>query len=211
MKYEWRKNEKGIYLPKNNPEIIDIPEFKYFTIKGEGNPNSEAFSEYIGVLYSLSYAVKMSYKKGIEPDGYFDYTVYPLEGVWDIKEEAKSNYTGIINKNDLIFKLMIRQPDFVDLDFVDKIITLTKENKPHELLDSVKFEAIKEGTCVQMLHLGSYDNEPGSFKIMENFAFARGLKRFSKNHKEIYLTDARKTVPEKLKTVLRFQVEKPVE
>lgn len=207
MKHEWRKKEKGIYLPKNKPEIVDIPEFKYLTIEGEGNPNNDAFSEYIGVLYSLSYAVKMSYKKGIEPDGYFDYTVYPLEGVWDIKGDVKKNYTGTLNKDDLVFKLMIRQPDFVDLDFFDKIMILTKEKKPHDLLDSVNFETIKEGHCIQMLHLGSYDNEPESFKIMEDFALDHGLKRLSKIHKEIYLTDARKTAPEKLKTVLRFQVE----
>lgn len=208
MKHEWRKKEKEFYLPKNKPETLDIPKLNYFTIEGEGNPNSKTFPEYIAVLYSLSYAVKMTYKKGIEPDGYFDYTVYPLEGVWDIKEEAKKNYTGTINKDDLIFKLLIRQPDFVDLDFVRKIMTLTKEKKPHELLDSVKFEAIEEGPCVQMLHLGSYDNEPESFKIMKDFAIDQGLKRISKIHKEIYLTDARKTTPEKLKTVLRFQVEK---
>lgn len=174
----------------------------------EGNPNSDAFPEYIGVLYSLSYAVKMSHKKGIEPDGYFDYTVYPLEGVWDIKEDAKKNYSGTVNKDDLIFKLMIRQPDFVDLVFVEKIMTLTKAKKPHKLLDSIKFGTIKEGACVQMLHLGSYDNEPESFKIMEDFANGNGLIRSSKKHKEIYLTDARKTAPEKSKTVLRFQVEK---
>jgi len=126
MKHEWRKKEKHIYLPKNKPKTVVIPEFKYFTIEGEGNPNGDAFPEYIGVLYSLSYAVKMSYKKGIEPNGYFDYTVYPLEGVWDIKEEAKKNFTDTINKDDLIFKLMIRQPDFIDSDFANKIIELTK-------------------------------------------------------------------------------------
>jgi len=208
MKHEWRKKEKDIYLPKNNPEIVNMPEFKYFTIEGEGNPNNDAFPEYIGVLYSLSYAVKMSYKKGIEPNGYFDYTVYPLEGFWDLKENAKKNYTGIINKDDLIYKLMIRQPDFVNSDFFDKILKLTKEKKPHDLLDSVTFETINEGSCIQMLHLGSYDNEPESFKIMEDFAVAQGLKRISKIHKEIYLTDARKVAPEKLKTVLRFKVEK---
>jgi hypothetical protein len=209
MKHEWRKKEKEIYLPKNKPEIIVIPGFKYFTIEGEGNPNSDAFPEYIGVLYSLSYAVKMSHKKGIEPDGYFDYTVYPLEGVWDIKEDAKKDYSGTVNKDDLIFKLMIRQPDFVDLYFVEKIMALTKAKKPHKLLDSIKFETIEEGICVQMLHIGSYDNEPKSFKIMEDFAIDNGLKRFSKKHKEIYLSDARKTATEKLKTVLRFQVGKP--
>lgn len=208
MKHEWRKKEKELYLPKNKPEIVTIPEFKYFTIEGEGNPNDEVFPEYIGVLYALSYAVKMSYKKGVEPDGYFDYTVYPLEGIWDIKKDTKQNFSGTINKNDLVFKLMIRQPDFVDLGFFENIVKLTKEKKPNNLLDSVKFETIKEGTCVQMLHLGSYDNEPETFRIMENFARDQGLKRISKIHKEIYLTDARKTAPEKLKTVLRFQVKK---
>lgn len=207
MKHEWRKAEKDIYLPKNKPVIVDVPEFKYFTIEGEGNPNGDAFPEYIGVLYSLSYAVKMSYKKGIQPKGYFDYTVYPLEGIWDINKKAKKNYTGTLNKDDLIFKLMIRQPGFVDAEFFSKILNMTKEKKPHDLLDSVKLETIEEGLCVQMLHLGSYDNEPESFKLMEEFATGQGLKRSSKIHKEIYLTDARKTVPEKLKTVLRFQVE----
>jgi len=208
MKHEWRKKEKEVYLPKNKPELAEIPAYKYFTVKGEGNPNSEGFPKYIGVLYSLSYTVKMSYKKGIEPPGFFDYTVYPLEGVWDLKDEAKENFNGSVNKDDLIFTLMIRQPDFVDEEFAEKILGLTKQKKPHELLDSVKFETMTEGTCVQMLHLGSYDNEPESFRIMEEFATENGCERLSKVHKEIYLTDARKVPPEKLKTVLRFQVEK---
>lgn len=211
MKHEWRKKEKEIYLPKNKPEIVEIPVFKYFTIHGEGDPNSDSFPEYIGVLYSLSYAVKMSYKKGMEPPGYFDYTVYPLEGVWDIKDEAKENFSGTINKDNLIFTLMIRQPDFVDRTFAEKMLELTKQKKPHPLLGNVKFETITERTCVQMLHSGSYDNEPESFKIMEEFAAENGLKRLSKIHKEIYLTDARKVAPEKLKTVLRFQVEKLIQ
>ena len=207
MKHEWRKKEKQYYLPKNKPEIVEVPNFKYITIEGEGNPNDDAFPEYIGVLYSLSYAIKMSYKKGLEPNGYFDYTVYPLEGVWDIKEEAKNNNNDKLNKDDLVFKLMIRQPEFVDLDFVNKMRDMTQQKKPHELLNSVKFEKIKEGKCIQMLHLGSYDNEPESFKKMEEFAVEQGLKRISKIHKEIYLTDARKTPAEKQKTVLRFKVE----
>ena len=207
MKHEWRKKEKHIYLPKNKPELITIPDFKYFTIEGTGNPNSEGFQEYIEVLYSLSYAVKMSPKKGIEPVGYFDYTVYPLEGIWDINEEAKKQYNGIINKDDLVFKLMIRQPDFVDSTFAQKIIEFTQKNKPHHLLDKIKFESLSDGYCVQMMHLGSYDNEPESFKIMEEFANDKKLKRKSMVHKEIYLSDARKVAPEKLKTVLRFEVE----
>ncbi|MEN8153625.1 MAG: GyrI-like domain-containing protein [Acidobacteriota bacterium] len=206
MKHEWRKKEKEIYLPKNEPETIDVPEFKFFTIEGEGNPNDAFFAEYIGVLYSLSYGVKMSPKKGMEPNGYFEYTVYPLEGVWDISEEAKKLNKGKLDKNDLVFKLMIRQPDFVDEEFTAKIVESVKEKKPHELLNKVKFEKIREGKCVQMMHLGSYDNEPESFKIMEDFAEGENLSRKSKTHREIYLSDARKISPEKLKTVLRFQI-----
>jgi len=208
MKHEWKKNEKQFYLPKNKPELINIPNFKFFTIEGKGNPNDDFFAEYIGVLYSLSYGVKMSPKKGIEPKGYFDYSVYPLEGIWDLSEDAKKSSSGTINKNDLIFKLMIRQPDFVDIDFAMQILEQTKKNKPHELLSQIKFEEIIEGDCIQMLHLGSYDNEPESFRIMEDYAENENYIRKTKIHKEIYLSDARKVSPEKLKTILRFSIEK---
>ncbi|MBK8946168.1 MAG: GyrI-like domain-containing protein [Ignavibacteriae bacterium] len=208
MKHEWRKKEKEFYLPKNKPENIQIPEFKFFTIEGKGNPNSEKFSNYIEVLYSLSYAVKMSYKKGIEPTNYFHYTVYPLEGIWDISENAKQNFNGKIDKDELLFKLMIRQPDFVNEEFAMIILEETKKKKTNELLNNIKYEKINDDNSVQMMHLGSYDNEADSFKRMEDFAAANNLKRVSKVHREIYLTDPRKTLPEKLKTVLRFKVEK---
>ena len=143
----------------------------------------------------------------MEPHGYFDYAVYPLEGIWDISEEAKKIPKDKLDKNDLVFNLMIRQPDFVDEEFAIAIIEQVKKKKPHSLLDRVKFEKICDGECVQMLHLGSYDDEPESFRIMESFAETENLKRISKTHREIYLTDARKTAPEKLKTVLRFGVE----
>jgi hypothetical protein len=207
MKSEWKKNEKNFYLPKDKPEKIYIPKFKFFTIQGKGNPNDDFFGEYIGALYSLSYAIKMSPKSGSAPPDYNEYTVYPLEGVWDIDEDAKKNFDGIIDKNSLIFNLMIRQPEFVNSDYATEIIERTKKKKPHELLDKVKFEEIEEGDCVQMLHIGSYDTELESFKKMEIFAEEFELKRKSHIHREIYLSDARKTAPEKLKTVLRFQVE----
>ena len=192
---------------KKKPIRIHIPEFKYFTIEGKGNPNDELFKEYIGVLYSLSYAIRMSYKKGLAPEGYFEYTVYPLEGIWDISEEGKKNFNGKIDKDELLFKLMIRQPDFVDEVFAKEIIEQTKKKKPHDLLNEVKFEKICDGDCVQILHVGSYDNEPESFKIMEEYSIGENLKRVSKKHREIYLSDVRKVEPEKLKTVLRFSVE----
>ena len=206
MKYEWRKKEKEIYLPKTQPQVVNIPVYKFLTIEGEGNPNSESFSAYISVLYAVSYAIKMTLKKETnQPKEYIDYTVYPLEGIWDINEEAKKNFDGKINKDDFVFNLMIRQPDFVDKGFVKKMIDLTKEKKPHPLLEKVKFEKIKDGKCIQMMHIGSYDNEPESFRLMEEFATKENLIRPSKVHREIYLSDFRKVAPEKLKTVLRFK------
>jgi len=208
MKYEWRKTEKQFYLPKTKPEVVNIPKFKFFTIEGAGNPNDDFFAQYIGVLYSLSYGIKMSPKKGMEPKGYFEYTVYPLEGVWDLNQKAKDSFDGTLNKNDFIFTLMIRQPDFVDQNFAMEILEITKKKKPHDLLNQVKFEEITEGQCVQMLHLGSYDDEPKSFELMEDFAKDSNLQRKTKTHREIYLNDPRKVTPDKLKTVLRFQVTK---
>lgn len=108
MKHEWRKQEKQFYLPKQKPEIIKIPEFKFFIIEGKGNPNDDFFAEYVGVLYSLAYAVKMSPKKVNAPKGYFEYTIYPLEGIWDLSKEAKERTNGDFSKDDFVFKLMIR-------------------------------------------------------------------------------------------------------
>ena len=206
MKHEWRKKEKAIYSPKNKPERIQVPPFKYFSIRGEGNPNDAFFGDYIAALYSVSYAIRMSPKKNMAPEGYFEYTVYPLEGIWDIKEEARANFQGTISKDDLVFQLMIRQPDFVSSAYAAKILEITKEKKPNPLLEEVQFETIEDGDCVQMLHIGPYDDEPASFQIMEDFAEANNLIRLSKIHREIYLSDFRKTAPEKLKTVLRFKV-----
>jgi len=207
MKHDWKKHDKQFYLPKNKPETIVVPKFNFFTIEGKGNPNDAFFADYIGVLYSLSYAIKMSPKQGFAPANYEEYTVFPLEGVWDIEEDAKKNYNGTLDKNNLVFKLMMRQPDFVTAEFAHEAITRTKKKKPHPLLEKVKFETIEDGFCVQMLHEGSYDSEPASFQQMQEFADANQLKRIGHNHREIYLSDARKVAPEKLKTVLRFWVE----
>jgi len=207
LKHEWRKKEKSIYIPKNQPELIKVPAYQFIVLSGAGNPNDEFFATCIRVLYSLSYAVKMTLKKREEkPKGYKDYTVYPLEGVWDINEEAKKNFTGILNKDDLVFDVMIRQPDFVTKDFFEEMVALTKKKKPNPLLEKAKLTKIEEGNCIQMLHIGHYDEEPKSFKKMEAFAKAEKLQRKSKIHREIYLSDFRKVAPEKLKTVLRFKV-----
>jgi len=206
MVHEWKKAEKALYLPGTKPVLIKIPPFRFFSIEGKGNPNDKFFAEYIGVLYSLSYAVKMSPKKGNSPENYFEYTVYPLEGVWDISEEAKKNNPDKIDKDSLVFNLMMRQPDFVTPEYAEAVISMTKKKKPHPLLENVIFSTAEEGNCVQMLHIGSYDDEPASFKIMEEFCTRNNYTRESKRHREIYLSDARKVNPDKLKTVLRFKI-----
>ncbi len=173
---------------------------------GHGNPNGDAFADAVGVLYALSYAIKMMPKKGVTPEGYYEYSVFPLEGVWDLAEEARG--LDKLDKDKLIYTLMIRQPDFVTDDLAQAVIEQTKKKKPNPLLDKVRFTELEEGLCVQMLHIGSYDDEPHSFAKMEQYCDLNGLKRLSKIHREIYLSDARKTVPDKLKTVLRFNVDK---
>ena len=205
MKYEWKKQAKQLYLPKNKPAVVTVPDFKFFMIDGKGNPNSEEFSEAIGVLYSLAYAVKMLPKRNIMPEGYFDFTVFPLEGLWDLAEEART--MEILDKNSLIYTIMIRQPDFVTDELAQEVIKSVKLKKPHPLLDKVRFNRLEEGLCVQMLHIGPYDEEPESFSIMEDYCAQNNLRRITKIHREIYLSDFRKTQPEKLKTVLRFKVE----
>ncbi len=206
-KHEWRKQEKSLYLPKNKPELIDVPAMNFITLSGKGNPNSPLFAQHIATLYSVAYAIKMTLKKAMPaPKSYQDFTVYPLEGIWDINDQAKQNFTGIINKDDLVYQIMIRQPDFVSEQYFKQTIEYVNNKKTNSLLAQVKLQTITDGKCVQMLHLGRFEDEPASFAQMEAFADNQGIIRLSKTHREIYLSDARKVVPEKLKTVLRFKV-----
>jgi len=204
MKHEWRKKEKNLYVPKQRPELITVPELKFFMIKGTGNPNSEEFSERIEVLYSLAYSVKMMPKKGYNPEGYFEYTVYPLEGIWDLTEKGKKLET--LSKNELLYTIMIRQPKFVTNEVVERAFENVRKKKPHPFLKEVTFETLEDGLSVQMLHVGSYDEEPRSFKQMEGYIENNNLERVTLTHREIYLSDVRKVEPAKLKTVLRYMV-----
>lgn len=204
MKYEWRKKEKQYYLPKSKPEVVDIKEFKFIQLRGEGNPNSEGFSEAIGVLYSLAYAIKMMPRNGIDIDGYYDYVVYPLEGLWDLKEEARGK--EVLDKDKLVYTLMIRQPDFVTEEVFNKAMEIVKKKKPHRLLDNVNFESREEGKCVQMMHIGSFDDEAMTFEVMKKFCNDNNLEIKTLVHREIYISDFRKTATDKLKTVLRYRV-----
>jgi len=208
MKHEWRKKEKDLYLPKAKPTLITIPKLTYFSISGEGNPNSAAFGQAVGALYAVSYSVKTSPKKGLQPDGYFDYTVYPLEGFWSLNERGITAYqTGqTFDKEDLTFKVMIRQPDFMTEQFAEETIQRVTESKPNPYNERIQFESIEEGLCLQMLHIGPYDTEHETFQKMAAYCDENKLKRLSPTHKEIYLSDPRKSAPEKNKTVLRFPV-----
>ncbi len=207
MKYEWKKEEKDIYLPPQKPVVVNVPKFKYFTINGSGNPNSPFFGELVEALYAVSYAIRMSHKKGLQPENFYEYTVYPLEGIWDISEKAKEFFEGVVNKDELIFTLMIRQPDFVSREFAEKAKEWANEKKSNSHIQEIEFSEISDGKCLQMMHIGSYDHEQESFKIMHDFAHENQLKCKSKRHREIYISDPRKVAPEKLKTVLRFEVE----
>ena len=207
MKLEWRKHEKEIYLPKNKPVLVNIPAYNYFTIKGDVNPENPAFGDYIAALYTLSYAVRMSYKWDEFPDNYYEYTVYPLEGVWDLKDHSKYE-TGEVDKDNLSFELMIRQPDFVTDEFSKMIINSALIKKPDALIRQVEFKRIHEGLCIQMLHKGSYDDEASTFDTMTDYCDENNLERLSMKHREVYLSDFRRTATENLKTVLRFKVSK---
>jgi len=204
MKHEWRKHEKNLYVPKQKPELIYVPEQKFLMIDGEGNPNNNEFSERVKVLYSLSYVIRMMPKRGYTPEGYFEYTVYPLEGLWDLTEKGRK--LDRLNKDELLYTIMIRQPDFVTEEVVDKAFEIARKKEPHSLLDKVYFGTIEDGLSVQMLHIGPYDTEPQSFEMMKKFIEENNLEIKTLRHREIYLSDARKVEPAKLKTVLRYTV-----
>ncbi|CQR56766.1 GyrI-like domain-containing protein [Paenibacillus riograndensis] len=204
MKYEWKKQDKAIYFPPAEPVLITVPAYNYFMLQGTGNPNSEEFAQAVGVLYSLTYAIKMLPKKGPAPEGYHEYSIFPLEGVWDLSEKGRSQ--AALDKNELVYTIMIRQPEFVTPDLAGSIMEKVQRTKPHPLLQKAVFGSSEDGPSVQMLHTGPYDEEPASFRKMEQYCAEHGLRRLSKTHREIYLTDARRTQPEKQKTVLRFLV-----
>lgn len=208
MKIEWKKTEKEIYLPGKDPVAVRVPMMKYFTITGTGDPNHAGFQEKITALYGLAYAVRMMPKSGFTPPGYEEYTVYPLEGIWDLTERGRqSKVRGDgLEKDQLVYKIMIRQPDFVTEEVFQTALQKAGKKSPARLLEQVVFEVMEDGPCVQMMHVGPFDTEPESFARMDEFLADHGLVRRSGVHKEIYLSDFRKVKPEDMKTVLRYFV-----
>ncbi|OJV64441.1 MAG: hypothetical protein BGO41_12540 [Clostridiales bacterium 38-18] len=206
MIYDYKLNDKAIYLPKAEPEIIVIPKMSYILIEGEGSPDASEFSERVEALYAIAYAIRMSYKTENVPKGYFEFKVFPLEGIWDLIDYSK----GAEDKRNYKYTLMIRQPEFVDLAVFDYYKNVAaKKKKTNSFISEVGFRALEEGSCCQMMHIGPFAEESKSFEIMETAVKNLGFERKSKLHKEIYLSDPRKTAPEKMKTVLRFEVIHP--
>lgn len=204
QKIEYKKHFKQLYLPKDMPNIIDVPKMSFICVEGAGDPNGEEFSKNIEILYALSYAVKMSYKSKDVPAGYYEYTVFPLEGVWDLVDKNLPH----TNKDNLKYNIMIRQPDFLTAELFERFKAQTEKKKPELSIGNAMFEDIHEGLCVQMMHKGSYDDEPASFKIMEQFCKDSGYTRTDLTHREIYISDPRKTEESQRNTVLRFKINK---
>ena len=202
-KYEWRKTEKAFYLPKEKgPVQIDVPEMKFFAVEGAGSPDSEEFQATVGLLYTLSYTVRMMPKSGWIPPDYQEYTVFPLEGVWRMDTDAWQG--GALDKTKLKYRLMIRQPWFVTQDVVGRAMESARKKVPADLLERASFESFTDGPSVQMLHVGPYDTEPETFAAMNAFMQEHGLVRTEQMHREIYLSDPRRVSPEKNRTLLRF-------
>ena len=201
MKYEWRKAEKSLYGVEASPKVVEVPQQSFIMLDGTGNPNLPGFAEEVSALYALAYAIKMDYKKSHTNQEIQDFTVYPLEGIWQQKEQ------GELVKEELIYTIMIAQPSFISKEMVKEALEKVKVKKPNAHYEKIRFETIKEGKCLTMLHLGSFDSEPLSFAKMDEFCKENFLNRRSLFHREIYLNNLNRTSPDKLKTILRYQVE----
>ncbi|MCM1269462.1 MAG: GyrI-like domain-containing protein [Ruminococcus flavefaciens] len=208
-KFDYKKEYKDLYQPKTKPSIIEIPEMIFIAIDGKGDPNtSDEYKEALEILYGLSFTIKMSKMSGTQPEGYFEYVVPPLEGLWYV-DDAKFDGTNITDKNRFCWISMIRQPEFVtEKVFENARNTLAKKKRELDL-SKARLMKMTEGLCVQIMHKGTYDNEPESIAKMREFAEKSGYTEDisdTRFHHEIYLSDPRRCAPENLKTVIRHPI-----
>ena len=207
MAFDLRKEYKEFYMPKDVPSIVTVPPMNYIAVRGKGDPNAEdgEYKQSIGLLYGISYTIKMSKKGDHRIEGYFDYVVPPLEGFWWQDGVSGIDYA---HKENFRWISVIRLPDFVtEADFKWAVAEATRKKK--EDFSGVEFLTIDEGLCVQCMHIGSYDDEPATVERMHSFMEERGYAldiTDKRMHHEIYLSDARKTAPEKLRTVVRHPI-----
>lgn len=206
-KIDFKKKLKELYQPPaGRPVRVKVPQMQYAMAEGTGDPNtSEAFAQAMEALYGVSYTIRMMPKKGITPPGYYEYIVPPLEGIWDIAEGE--TMFDPAHKDKLTWTVMIMQPDFVDnLLFTTAKHMLKQKKKDNPYIDKVHLKDWEEGDCVQIMHIGLYDDEPESFDKLDAYMEGQGLARTEKKHHEIYLSDPKRVAPEKRKTVLRVRV-----
>ena len=210
-KLDYKKTYKELYQPKTKPSIIEVPEMIFIALDGEGNPNTcPEYKAAIEVLYGLSYAIKMSKMNGTQPAGYFEYVVPPLEGLWQV-DGVDFDGMNVTDKDKFKWISMIRQPEFVTEEVFEQAKLVLKKKKPALDLSKARLMKMTEGLCVQIMHKGSYDDEPASIEQMKRFLDENGyIEDFSEGrfHHEIYLSDPRKCSPDKLKTVIRHPIKK---
>ena len=208
MAVDFKKTQKELYQPGAKPSIIEVPEMVFLMIDGCGDPNtSETYQTALEILYGLSYAVKMSKMGGNQPKGYYDFVVPPLEGLWSTGTGEFE--IGITEKSAFCWTSMIRMPDFVTLEVFDVAKKSLAKKKP--ALDSsiARLELFNEGLCAQVMHTGSYDDEPVTIATLKTFITDLGYRldlSEKRKHHEVYLGDPRKTSPDKLKTIIRYPI-----
>ena len=207
MPFDFKKEYKEFYLPKNTPEIVDIPKAKYIAVRGKGDPNEEngAYQQAIGVLYAIAYTLKMSHKSDYKIEGFFEYVVPPLEGFWWQENVKGVDYS---NKSTFCWISVIRVPDFIKREDFIWAVTIAMKKKNTDC-SMAEFLTVEEGLCVQIMHEGAYDDEPATVALMDAFLKENGYSNDmneTRYHHEIYLSDARKVAPEKRKTVIRHPI-----
>ena len=209
MAFDFKKEYKEFYMPKNKPSIVEVPPANYIALRGKGDPNEPggAYQQAIGVLYAIAYTLKMSYKGDYKIEGFYAYVVPPLEGFWWQDGVDGCDYS---DKSSFNWISVIRLPEFIKQSDFDWAVSESARKKKLDC-SKAEFITVDEGLCVQIMHHGSYDDEPATVALMDDFIAAQGYENdFSavRLHHEIYLSDARKTPPDKLKTVIRHPIKK---
>ena len=209
MAFDYKKEYKEFYMPKNQPEIVTVPSMNYLAVRGKGNPNTEDgdYQRAIEILYALAYTLKMSYKTSYKIEGFFQYVVPPLEGFWWQEGVIGIDYN---NKDTFQWISVIRLPDFITRTDFEWAVQTAREKKGLDC-SVAEFMTVEEGLCVQMMHLGAFDTEPASIARMDAYLQEQGYENdFGEGrfHHEIYLSDARRVAPEKWKTVIRHPIRK---
>lgn len=209
MAFDFKKEYKEFYMPKNKPEIVTVPKANYIAVRGKGNPNEidGAYQQAISILYAVAYTLKMSYKTEHKIEGFFEYVVPPLEGFW-----WQDNVDGIDYADKAAFNWIsvIRLPEFITKKDFEWAVETASEKKKLDC-SSAEFLTIDEGVCVQIMHIGAFDDEPQTVALMDEYIAQNGYENDiteSRLHHEIYLSDARKVAPEKWKTVIRHPIKR---